>query len=169
MSDKQVIISVFDSETSADNAVGSLKAWDKVSADIKLNAVGVLVLDEKGNLKAHKLGRRSGGKGASIGFLLALLTPVGLVGGIVGGGILGHLHHKGLGLSEADRDRISADLKDGKAAVGVLAPADEGAAISKYLADLGGKSETHPVTDEALEEAAKSETAQPAAPSTTAG
>jgi hypothetical protein len=166
MSHKQVVLAIFDSEAAADEAVTSLKAWDKASDDVKLNAIGVLALDEEGKLKAHKLGRRSAGKGASIGFLLALLTPVGLAAGIVGGGILGHLHHKGLGLDEQDRDRITAQLKDGKAAVGVLANTDEAAEISKYLGDLGGKPETHEVTDEALDEAAKSET-EAAAPGAT--
>ena len=34
-------------------------------------------------------------------------------------GALGALHHKGLGLHTADRDRIAAELGGGKAAVGV--------------------------------------------------
>ena len=167
MSHKQVVLAVFENEAAADNAVTELKAWDKASEDVKLNAIGVLALDESGKLKTHKLGARSTGKGASIGFILALLTPVGMAAGIVGGGILGHLHHKGLGLSEEDRDRITAQLKEGKAAVGVLANTDEAAAISGKLTELGGKTETHEPSDEALEEAEKSEKAEAGASTST--
>ena len=37
--------------------VESLKAWDKADDDVKLHAIGVLVLDDNGKVKAHKLGR----------------------------------------------------------------------------------------------------------------
>jgi hypothetical protein len=113
----------------------------------------VLVLNHKGEIKAEKVGKRSTGKGAGIGLALALFTPVGLAAGIIGGGILGALHHKGLGLDKADRDRIAAELGDGKAAVGVLAPADEAVAVMAKLTELGGAAESHEVADEDLEEA----------------
>ena len=51
----------------------SLKDWDKLDDDVKLNAIGVLVLDEKGKIKAQKIGRRSWGKGAGIGVVLAAI------------------------------------------------------------------------------------------------
>ncbi len=51
-----------------------------------------------------------------------MIAPPTLLAGIIGGGVLGALHHKGLGLSAEDRDRIAAELTGGKAAVGVLAP-----------------------------------------------
>ena len=89
------------------------------------DAIGVLVLNDKGEVKAGKVGKRSVGKGAGIGQVLALFTPVGLGVGLLGGGLLGALHHKGLGLDEADRERIGAELAGGKAAVGVLAPVSE--------------------------------------------
>lgn len=155
MSDKQVVLAIFENEAAADTAVASLKEWDKSNDNVKLNAVGVLVLDEKGEVKTHKMGRRSVGKGAGIGLILALLTPVGVAAGVVGGGLLGALHRKGLGMTEKDRDRISFELSDGKAAVGVLADADEAGAIAEKMKELGGKPETHPVSDAALEEAAR--------------
>jgi hypothetical protein len=46
--------------------------------------------------------KRSAGKDAGIGAVAALVTPVGLVAGLVGGGLLGSLHHKNLGLDNAD-------------------------------------------------------------------
>jgi uncharacterized membrane protein len=154
VSDKQVVISVFPDEAAADAAVGSLKSWDKVSNDVKLGAIGVLVLDEQGQVKTQKLGKRSIGKGAGIGVVLAVVAPPLGVGTMVAGGLLGALHKKGLGLDDADRERIAAQLTSGKAAVGVLARSDEANTIASKLKELGGDSEVHEATDEALEQAA---------------
>jgi hypothetical protein len=168
VSDKSVVLAIFDNESKADAAVDSVKAWDKADDSVKLSAIGVLVLDDKGEIKTHKLGSRSVGKGAGIGLILAMLTPVGLAAGIVGGGVLGALHHKGLGLTEKDRDRISSKLLDGKAAVGVLAKPDEAPAVANKLEELGGVPEVHAVSDDALKQAAtegetaKTEAARPA-------
>ena len=151
MGDNQVVLGIFADEAAADAAVESLKAWDKASSDVKLSAIGVLVLDEDGAVKTRKMGSRSGKKGAGIGLVLAVVAPPTLLAGVVGGGILGHFHHKGLGLTVEDRERIGAELTGGKAAVGVLATAEEAGAISGKLAELGGTVEAHDVTDEALE------------------
>jgi hypothetical protein len=145
---------VFENEGAADAAVESLKSWDKVSKDVKLGAIGVLVLDEKGQVKTQKMGKRSVGKGAGIGVILAIVAPPLGAGTIVAGGLIGALHRKGLGLDEADKERITAELATGKAAVGVLARADEADVIASKLKELGGDSEVHDATDEALEQAA---------------
>lgn len=150
MSDKRVVLAIFANEAAADAAVASLKSTDLAAGD----AIGVLVLDDSGEIKVDKVGSHSAGKGAGIGLLLGLLGPVGIIGGTVGGSLLGLLHHKGLGLSEADRDRIAGELAGGKAAVGVLAGADDAGPIGAHLTSLGGALEVHSVTDEALEEAA---------------
>ena len=139
MSDKQVVLAIFENEAAADAAVEALKDWDKADDDIKLNAIGVLVLDDDGKIKTHKLGRRSTAKGAGIGLVLAIIAPVTLVGGVIGGGVLGALHHKGLGIKSEERDRIAAELSDGKAAVGVLAAEIDAAVVSGKLAELGGR------------------------------
>ncbi len=154
MSKKSVVLATFDNESAADSAVQSIKDWDKTNDMVKVNAMGVLVLDEHGDVKTHKMGRRSAGKGAGIGVVLAMLTPVGFAAGVVGGGLLGALHHKGLGITEDDRDRIATELENGKAAVGVLANVDQGPAIAMKMQELGGKPEVHGVTDAALDEAA---------------
>ena len=107
------------------------------------DAIGVLVLNNKGEVKVDKVGKRTIGKGAGIGLALALFTPVGLAAGLIGGGALGALHHKGLGLDKADRDRIAAELGDGKAAVGVLTPAAEAVAVKAGLTELGGAAESY--------------------------
>ena len=156
MANHTVVIAIFNDEESADAAATSLKD----SGAAKGDAIGVLVLDEDGNLKAEKVGKRSWGKGAGIGAVVALVTPVGLAAGLIGGGLLGALHHKNLGLDEADRERISSELQGGKAAVGVLAPVSEATVVADKLTELGGTSETHPVSDEAVEEAQAAATAE---------
>ena len=148
ISNKTVVLAIFSNEAAADTAAESLKD----SGVAKRDAIGVLVLDEKGKIKTDKVGKRSMGKGAGIGVALALVTPVGLGAVLVGGG-LGALHHKNVGLSKADRDRIGSELEGGKAAVGVLAPVSEGSIVASKLTDLGGTTEAHDVPDEVLDEA----------------
>jgi hypothetical protein len=155
MSNKTVVLGIFEDEGSADAAAAALKD----SGVAKGDAIGVLVLDENGELKADKVGKRSWGKGAGIGAVVALVTPVGLAAGLIGGGLLGALHHKNLGLDGADRDRIGRELTGGKAAVAVLAPVAEVGFVTGKLTDLGGTAETHPVSDEAVEEANTAATA----------
>ena len=152
MPEKRVVLAIFPDEAAADAAVDSLKSSGLVHGD----AIGVLSLDEYGVLKTEKVGSHSAGKGAGIGVVLALLGPVGIGAGAAAGGLLGLLHHKGLGLSEDDRERITTELWNGKAAVGVLASVDDATAIGSHLAQAGGVPEEHTATDEALEEAASS-------------
>ena len=155
MANKTVVLAIFADEVSADAAAASLKDSGVAHKD----AIGVLVLDDKGELKAEKVGKRSWGKGAGIGAVVALCTPVGLAAGLVGGGLLGALHHKKLGLDEADRGRIGSELQGGKAAVGVLAPVAEATVVADRLTELGGAVETHSVSDEAVEQAQTAATA----------
>ena len=172
MADNNLVLGIFADEAAADAAVASLAAWGKASPENKLGAVGVLVVDETGQIKEHKLGARSGGKGAGVGLVLAVIFPPSLLAGVVGGGLIGHFHHKGLGLTTEDRARIVAELSGGKAAVGVLAGPGQDAAISAKLTELGGTAEVHAVSDEALEAVAAAApeavdaTAAPEAPAT---
>ena len=53
---KQLVLAVFENEAAADGAVDALKGWDKATSEIKLGAIGVLVKDEKGKIKTHKVG-----------------------------------------------------------------------------------------------------------------
>jgi uncharacterized membrane protein len=149
MANKTLVLAIFNDEASADTAADALKNSGVAHHD----AIGVLALDEKGKVKTHKVGKRSVGLGIGIGLVLALLTPIGLVVGLVGGGLLGALHHKGLGIDPADRERIGSELQGGKAAVGVLAPVSEANFVADKLTELGGVAETHDISDEHLEEA----------------
>jgi hypothetical protein len=165
MTDKQMVLGIFADEAAADAAVKSLMAWEKDN-NVVPRPVGVLVVDDNGQIKEHKLGQRSTGKAAGIGLVLAVIAPPTLLAGIVGGGILGHFHHKGLGLTDADRERIAAELAGGKAAIGVLVEEDaEAAMISDKLVELGGMVEVHDMSDEALEAVAAAAPAVAESPS----
>lgn len=171
MSNQQLILAFFADEATADDAVATLKQWDRANDDIRFGAIGVLVKDTDGKIKAHKVGNRAGKKGAKTvavvgalaGVLSGGLTVIGgIVGGAVLGGVLGGFFHQGLGLSKEDLTRISGELDGGKAAVGLIVKTGEAATISEALTSLGGKLETYAVTDEAVEQAVASAEAEAA-------
>ena len=58
-------------------------------------------------------------------------------------------------MSDADKARLSVELTSGKAAVGVLSHYDTAPAISDRLTQLGGVSEAHEISDEAVDAAAE--------------
>jgi hypothetical protein len=150
----QVVISIFPDEAAADAAVNELKSWGELDDEIKLSAIGIMAVGDDGKLKTHKVGSHSAAKGAGIGVILSLVAPVTLLGGLVAGTAVGAFHSKGLGLSGADRERIAGELTNGKAAVGVLANDENAASIAAKLEELGGQSESHDFSDEAMAEAA---------------
>jgi len=150
MADRQLVLSFFADEPAADRAATALKDAGVTSGD----AVGILVLDAAGNLKVGKVGARSWGAGAGIGACLVVLGPAALGVGILGGTAAGGLHHKGLKLSDEDKARIAADLRAGKAAVGVLARIEEAPTIQGELTAQGGTTSSHDVVDEAALQAA---------------
>jgi uncharacterized membrane protein len=152
VAEKRLVISIFDAEANADEAAAALRGTGAVVDE----AIGVLVLDEQGELKTHKVGATSGGKGAAAGAVLGLLGPIGFGVGAAGGALLGKLHHKDLGLDDADRERLGAALRGGKAAVGVLADPDELVAVESILVGRGGETEAHELNDAVLREAADS-------------
>jgi uncharacterized membrane protein len=137
MADRTLVLAIFEDEAAADNAARDLKDSGLTSTD----AIGVLAVDATGKLKEEKVGARSTGKGAGVGAALFLLGPVGVGVGVIGGAAAGALHHKGLGLTDSDRERIGKELTNGKAAVGVLTPFNESSMISAKLGELGGASE----------------------------
>ena len=150
MSDKQLVIAIFADEVAADRAALALKD----SGTTKGDAVGILALDSEGNVKQDKVGARSSGKGAAIGGALWLLGPVGIGVGVLGGTAVGAMHHKGLGLTDADKERLKGELAAGKAAVGVLAHYDTVPGVTDQLNELGGQPQAYEITDEALDAAA---------------
>ena len=151
---------VFDSKDSAEAAAKSLKSWDKADKEIKLGAIGVVYLDDKGKLKTKKMGPRKTGKGATIGAVLgglvALFAPATLIGGAVVGGLaggtLGVFSKKGLGLSDAQEADIKANLDTGKGLLIVLADDAEVEATKAELVKLGGQTESTEADEAAIDD-----------------
>ena len=163
-----LVLGFFGSEELADGAADGLRSWAKHNRKVRLEGVGVLVKDEDGTVKTHKLGQRQGRKGIGIGAVLGVVAAVasggvtlleGVAVGGAGGGLVGSLFHKGIGMSEEDASRIGSRLDEGHAAVGVLVPPNQAAAISAELEALGGEPESYEVAPEVVAE-------QPAAAST---
>jgi hypothetical protein len=155
MADRQLVLAVFPDELAADSAAVALKDSDIAHGD----AIGVLALDSDGKLKQEKVGKRSTGKGAAIGGVIAVFSTAVLGPAVVAGAAVGVLHHKNLGLSDADKARLTVELNEGKAAVAVMAHSDTAPAISDLLTQRGGTPENHELTDDALEAAAATDTA----------
>ena len=173
MAEKQnkLVLAYFDSEESADKAVAELKGWDTASDDVKLGAIGILVKDENGKIKTHKLGARAGGKGAKTGLILGVIAAIlsggvtllgGVVAGAVGGALLGSLFHRNVGLSKDDLNRIGAELDQGHAAVGIMATPAEVPGVSAKMKELGGEPQDFELSDEAVEKASEAAEAESA-------
>ena len=149
MADRQLVLAFFPDEPAADNAAAVLKDSGIAHHD----SIGILALDSKGKLKQDKIGARSTGKGAAIGAVIGVFSAAVLGPAVLAGVVVGALHHKNLGLSDADKARITVELNAGKAAVAVMARSDTVSAISDKLTQLGGASESHEISDEALQAA----------------
>lgn len=157
-----LVVSYFENRHAAEAAVESLKKWDKANDDIKLGAIAILTLDERGLLTSEEVGQRDTKTGAlwgaAIGAAAGILTagigliPAVLVGTAAGGG-LGALNHKNLGMSDEDRDSMVDQLRHGAAALAVMADAYEVVITREKMVELGGKTqmfEVPTVTAEAL-------------------
>jgi uncharacterized membrane protein len=157
---KHVVVATFPGADKADQAAGQIKDWDKANDDIKLGGIGILTWEED-KVKTRKVGARATGTGAkwgvALGAVLGILSGgVTLIGGAVagaaGGAVLGALFHKSLGLSDKDRQRLEAHLKDGGAALVVMADEDEVEPTKAELANLGGTPEDYQVPEKTMEQ-----------------
>jgi uncharacterized membrane protein len=143
----QLVISFFGSGDEAETAARRLVAWTRSNPLARLEAVGVLVEDDYGMISTRKLGPRETRKGAGIGLVAGAVGVVatggltllqGLVVGAAGGGAVGSFFHKSLRLTPDARARIARRLDPGHAAVGVLVPVRQAAAIADKLEEYGG-------------------------------
>ena len=154
MAKRQLVLAIFPDEPAADAAAVALKESGVAHGD----AIGILVLNEHGKIKQEKVGAHSVGKGVAAGGVVAVvgtavLGPAVLVGTAVA------LHHKHVGLSDADKARLAEELTSGKAAVGVMAEHDQVAPVTEHLTQSGGQTQQHEISDEAVEAAEATQTA----------
>jgi uncharacterized membrane protein len=155
MANQQLVIALYENEAAADAAVTQIKEWDNTIEGVRLGAIEVLVKDDKGKIKTHKLGPHHTVAGVLIGALVGILTGgIGLIAGAAIGGLAGSLIHKGLRLSQDDIKHLNTELDGGKAAVVAVVEYGKASAVAAWMADLGGKVESYDVTDEAIKQAA---------------
>jgi uncharacterized membrane protein len=172
---ERAVTAYFDSAAQAEQAAQDLMRWDQANDDIKLGALGVLTKSAEGKVETKNYSSRNTGKGAKIGLGLGALAAVfsgGLtlipaaLAGAAGGGLVGALSKKGLGLSDDDLQQLSAQLDGGHAALLVLCDEPEVEATAAQLAASGGtvRRPADAVSPEALQEAAQAAGAAPGAP-----
>jgi uncharacterized membrane protein len=149
----KLVLAFFASESEADGAASALRAWPRSDETVHLDAIGILVRDESGELKTHKLGPYETAHGLGIGAVLGgvvaglatggLALAAGAVAGGAGGAMVGSVFRRGLGLSHEQQERVAAHLGAGGAAVGVLAPESQLAKVTAELESLGGEVDVH--------------------------
>ena len=159
---EHLVTAVFDSKDMAAGAAQALKDWDKANEDIKLGAIGVLTKNEKGKIETTNYSSRNTGKGAKIGVIVGVITALlsggvtllgGVIGGAVLGGLMGSLSKQGLGLTEDDLQTLATELSAGHAALLVMCDDSEVEATTAELTTMGGKTQSKPVSDEAVQQA----------------
>lgn len=143
---RNVIIAYFPSAAAAEGATVSLKGWDQANDDIKLGGIGVLTA-ENGEIKVDNVGAKATGSGAKAGAVIGIVAGIlsggvtlvgGALVGLAGGGILGSLKHKNLGLSDGDFEALKTELTNGKAALVVTADDEEVYPTKAKLEEFGG-------------------------------
>lgn len=156
----RLVLAYFPNRDAAEATAEDLMAWDSANDSIKLGAIAVLTLNPKtGEIEADEVGERTTKKGALwgtvIGATIGLLTGgIGLIPGLLlgagGGAVIGSLNHKSVGLTDADRDRIVNHLRDGLAALAVMADDFEVDDTLRKMVELGGRAEAFEVPAETV-------------------
>jgi uncharacterized membrane protein len=143
--DRNVVLAYFPSADKADMAANSLKEWDQANADIKLGGIAILTASD-GKVAVRKVTPRSAGAGAKAGTIVGVVAAVlsggvTLVGGVLvgaaGGALLGSFRKKGVKLTDADQQKMVAELNTGKAAVVVMVDDNEVEPTQKQLMSYG--------------------------------
>lgn len=160
--ERSLVLAVFDDELVVDTAARAMRRRLSTAAPSGSSiSLGVLVKRPDGSIPAGKLGPRATDSGPGVGAML------GVIARAVGGegtlpkaadrrGIAEEFFHEGSGLTRDDVIRLGAELDSGRPVMGVLAgTADEGSWAIVELTELGGKTETHLVSEEALRLAAE--------------
>ncbi|MFN2137526.1 MAG: DUF4332 domain-containing protein [Candidatus Promineifilaceae bacterium] len=152
----RLVVAYYPNVRAAEQAVEAIKQWDHASSDVKFGAIAIMTLDEKGELHADEIGQRSTKSGAlwgtAVGAAVGLLAGgigiiPGAIAGAAGGGGLGTLNHKSVGMTDADKAALEDNLKHGGAAVAVMADDFEVPALEVKMADLGGTASNYVVEE----------------------
>jgi uncharacterized membrane protein len=158
---KNLIISYFPSVDAAEKAAEALKNWDKATDNIKLGGIGIITETVEGKLKTHKVGSRAAGTGAKWGTILGAAAGIfsggltligGAVVGLAAGSVAGALFRKKIGMQDNDKERLLQHLKNGGAALAVMADDEEVNPAKSELSSLGGDVESYSIPEEIVDD-----------------
>jgi hypothetical protein len=170
---EHLLIAIFVDQMAAEQAVDSLKAWDKASSDIKLGAIGTITKD--GDKISTHVGRKTG-KGASVGAILGIIAAVlsggvtllgGVVGGAAVGGVIGAFMKQSLHFTEEEIHALGSELDEGKVEVVVTCDPAEVEPVTAQLTRKGGQVRAYEVPKEAVAATSQALTAEGAPVDTT--
>lgn len=130
----QLLLAYFPTAEAAREAAEVVKQWDKNLFLIDLGAMGILTMDEDGRVKTEKIGDRATATGAKWGLLVGAVTGIftgglsligGALAGLAVGSVTGALFHRGLGMSDEEKEELETFLKGGGAALAVITPTEQ--------------------------------------------
>ena len=154
MADRHLGLAVFPDEPAADSAAAALKD----SGIAHKEAIGVLALNSDGKLKQDKVGKRSAGKGAAIGGVIAVFSTAVLGPAVLAGATrwsASPQEPRTQRRRQGPPHRRPERRQGGSRGDG---PPRTAPATSDFLAQRGGTPEGHELTDDALEAAETTET-----------
>ena len=143
---EQIVVAFFADADAADGAAASLQAWDEANDDIKLGALGRLVVSD-GKLEAKRYGAGRTTRGALVGGALGVLAAgvtgglsllAGALGGGLVGGVTGKLTAGSFGISDDTAEKLKQHLQDSGAALVVHCDHAELSPTMHELKRLGG-------------------------------
>ncbi len=150
----RLVVAYYVNEEAARAAAEDLKNWDDKNKEVKLGAMAVMTINDRGELHADEIGQRNTKSGAlwgtAIGVGIGLLTAgIGLIPGLLlgagGGAAIGALSHKDVGMSDDQHAAMVAHLKNGGAALAVMADDFEVETTLAKMVEEGGRTETYEV------------------------
>jgi uncharacterized membrane protein len=154
----KLVVGYYVNAAAAETAAEDLKAWDKADDAIKLGAIAVLTINPKtGELEANDMGQRNTRSGAlwgtAIGAVVGILSGgIGFIPGLLlgagGGAAFGAMSHKTVGMSDEEHAEMVERLRNGGAALAVMADDYEVEPLKAEMAEIGGYVKDYDVPEE---------------------
>lgn len=142
---EQLLIAYFPTKETAEQAAHEMKDWDKQYSKIHLGAVGIVSLGDDGHVKTEKIGSRATSEGAKWGVLVGAIAGIftggiGLVGGALAGlavgSVTGTMFHRGLGMTDEEKQKLEQHLAEGGVALAVMVSEEQAEATESVLSAL---------------------------------
>jgi hypothetical protein len=147
---KHLVIAIFDTPSAGEVAARTLSR--EARAEGRSGTIGILSLDEAGNIEVAKLGARTTDGDIGVGAVL------GVIASALSGGVMpkrASFFDARSELSTDDVARLAAEIEAGQAAVAVLDQRPQAERAVVELISLGAKAEVHRLTGRALQQAAE--------------